>query len=49
MSSFIYKLIFNTKKPLHYNSFIILLAPLIDESCSYFSLIEYVTIRKLKG
>jgi hypothetical protein len=25
------------------------LAPLIDESCSYNSLIEYVTIRRLKG
>ena len=25
------------------------LAPLIDESCSYFQMIEYVTIRKLKG
>ena len=29
-----------------YNPFIFLLAPLIDESCSYFSLIEYVTILK---
>jgi hypothetical protein len=25
------------------------LAPLIDERCSYNSIIEYVTIRKLKG
>jgi hypothetical protein len=24
-------------------------APLIDERCSYNSMIEYVTIRKLKG
>jgi hypothetical protein len=25
------------------------LAPLIDESCSYLQMIEFVTIRKLKG
>jgi hypothetical protein len=35
-----------TKKP-HIS--VRLLAPLIDESCSYNSLIEYVAIRRLKG
>ena len=32
-----------------YNPFIFLLAPLTDERCNYNPMIEYVTIKKLKG
>jgi hypothetical protein len=32
-----------------YKDLLCTLAPLIDERCSYNSIIEYVTIRKLKG
>ena len=34
---------------LKYNPFTLLFAPLIDRSLNYNAMIEYVTIRKLKG
>ena len=39
------------KKGSYYQSITLLLlfAPLFDERCSYNTMIEYVTIRKLKG
>ena len=32
-----------------YNPFTLLFAPLTDERCNYNAMIEYVTIKKLKG
>jgi hypothetical protein len=37
------------KKKALQNARLFLSAPLIDERCNYIAMIEYVTIRKLKG
>jgi len=34
---------------LRYNPFTFLVAPLFNERCNYNAMIEYVTIKKLKG